>query len=154
MAAPSLVHTVRFERTPWGDPSSEETELLPYVDGVSLVELVRGYEAAAGYDVPGSYAGLVLEHFHYGDLTAYLRGEPETSYWRSKGMIALLGCDCGEVGCWPLEAHVVADGDEVVWRSFSQPHRPKRNYADFGPFRFRRSQYDAAVRKVIDGPAV
>jgi hypothetical protein len=52
-----------------GDGPAPARELLLYVDNVSLVELVSGYEHAAGFDVPGAYAGLVLDHHKFGDLT-------------------------------------------------------------------------------------
>jgi hypothetical protein len=119
--------------------------LHPFVDDVSLVALVAGYEHAAGFDVPGTYAGLVLDHFRHGDLTAYLTGEPEAAYRARHGVIALLGCDCGEVGCWPFEAQVIVENDLVTWRGFHQPFRPQRDYASFGPFTFGRSQYEAAI---------
>jgi hypothetical protein len=93
-----------------------------------------------------SIAGIVLDHFNFGDLTAYLTGRPDPVYGAESGVIALLGCDCGEVGCWPLEARVLVDDDLVTWRGFGQPHRPKRDYGSFGPFTFRRSQYERAVR--------
>jgi hypothetical protein len=31
----------------------------------------------------------------------------------------LLGCDCGEVGCWPLEARIIADAETVIWTGFA-----------------------------------
>jgi len=141
------VREVRFDVRPWDedDPASVR-ELLPHVDDVSLVDLVSGYEHAARYDVPGAYAGIVLDHFNVGDLTEYLNGDPHSAY-RGRGVIALLGCDCGEVGCWPLEARVVVDEDVVTWRGFTQPFRPERDYGSFGPFVFRRSQYEQAVRE-------
>jgi hypothetical protein len=142
------VRRVRFDVRPWSDGLDPARELLPYVDNVSLVELVSGYERAAGFDVPGAYAGVVLDHFNFGDLAAYLTGKPDTAYWADKGVIALLGCDCGEVGCWPLEARVLVDDGHVTWRGFTQPFRPQRDYGAFGPFVFRRSQYERAVREV------
>ncbi|WP_189334929.1 hypothetical protein [Actinoplanes ianthinogenes] len=110
------------------------------------MDLVAGYERAAGFDVPGQYAGLVVDFFRYGDLTDYLLGRPEGGDRGDLGAIALLGCDCGEFGCWPLQAQVVADEERVTWRGFVQPHRPKRDYWDFGPFVFERRQYEQAVR--------
>ncbi|RKN31829.1 hypothetical protein [Micromonospora musae] len=115
---------------------------------MSLVDLVSGFEHAAGHDVPGTYAGIILDHFNFGDLGAYLTGRPDSAY-SGKGLIALLGCDCGEVGCWPLEAQVITAEDSVMWRGFSQPYRPKRDYGDFGPFVFRRNQYERAVREAV-----
>nr|WTA66420.1 hypothetical protein OHB51_28705 [Micromonospora sp. NBC_00855] len=37
----------------------------------------------------------------------------------------------------------------VIWRGFSQIYRPQRDYGDFGPFVFERSQYERAVREVV-----
>jgi hypothetical protein len=45
-----------------------------------MVDLVRGYESAALRRC-GAYAGIVLEHFNYGDLTSYLTGTP---YWAGR----------------------------------------------------------------------
>jgi hypothetical protein len=141
---------VRFDVRPWGRPCGDdpdpERELLPCVDDVSLVDLISGYEHAAGFDVPGAYAGLVLDRFNFGDPTAYLLGRPDSAYWTKVGVIALLGCDCGEVGCWPLQARVLVDDDHVTWLGFSQPFRPQRDYGSFGPLTFRRSQYERAIR--------
>src|SRR5690606_38340498 len=52
-----------------------------------------------------------------------LMGEPDTRYWINRGAVALLGCECGEVGCWPLNAQVFHDGGLVTWRGFAQPFR-------------------------------
>ncbi|MCW2144651.1 hypothetical protein [Actinoplanes cyaneus] len=120
-----IIRRVRFDVRPWGDGADPARELHPFVDNVSLVELVAGYEHAAGFDVPGTYAGLVLDHFNFGDLTAYLIGEGEAAYQADRGVIALLGCDCGEVGCWPLESQVLVEKDLVTWRGFTQPFRPR-----------------------------
>jgi hypothetical protein len=144
-----LIRKIRFRVRSWGHAPDSARELLPYIDNVSLVDLVSGYEQAAGYDVPGAYAGIVLDHFNFGDLTAYLTGHPDSAYWAERGVIALLGCDCGEVGCWPLEACVLIGDDLVTWRGFAQPHRPTRDYGSFGPFTFRRSQYERAVREAV-----
>jgi hypothetical protein len=122
---------------------------VPYVDNVSLIDLISGYEHAAGFDVPGEYAGLVLSRFSFGDLTAYLGGRPDSRYWAKLGVIALLGCTCGEVGCWPLDAEVIADRQQVTWRGFNQPFRPNRDYGSFGPLTFRRTQYDSAIRQIV-----
>lgn len=89
---------VRFDIRPWGRPWGDdpdpERELLPCVNDVSLVDLISGYEHAAGFDVPGAYAGLVLDRFNVGDLTAYLLGRPDSAFWTKVGAILLLGCDC------------------------------------------------------------
>ena len=149
MRSQAVVRKVHFEVGPWGAGPDKARELLPFVDGVSLRELVSGFEHVAGYDLAGRYVGIVLDHFDFGDLATYLSGQPDSCYWAKHGAIALLGCDCGEVGCWPFEAHVLTIGDLVIWRDFAQPHRPKRDYGSFGPFAFRRTQYEHAVRKAV-----
>jgi hypothetical protein len=149
VSAPPVIRKVRFEVRPWGNGPDPSRELLPYVDDVSLVDLVSGYEHAAGYDVAGKYAGLVLDHFNFGDLSSYLTGHPDSAYWAKIGAVALLGCDCGEVGCWPLQVEVLTADDVVTWRGFTQPYRPRRDYGTFGPFVFRRTHYEHSVRKAV-----
>jgi hypothetical protein len=136
---------VRFEVRPWEDSGHE---LLPLVDGMSLADLVSDFERAAGYRPTGGYAGLVLEHSNFGDLGNYLHGEADSPYWRES--VALLGCNCGELGCWPLQARIQADDDWVTWTAFTQPHRPNRDYSTFGPFTFRRTQYDEALHEAVE----
>lgn len=47
----------------------------------------------------------------------------------------LLGCECGEPGCWPLMARVEVGAEQVAWSDFEQPHRRDNwAYAGFGPF--------------------
>jgi hypothetical protein len=60
------------------------------------------------------------------------------------GDIYLLGCQCGEVGCWPLTTRVTVNNNRVLWDSFRQPHR-ERDYSRFGPFVFDLDQYRNAV---------
>jgi hypothetical protein len=43
------------------------------------------------------------------------------------------------------EAPVRVEDATVTWDGFRQPHRPKRDYAGFGPFVFDLSTYRAAA---------
>lgn len=146
------VRRVSFRVEPWDDPGGREggRELVPYVDDARLVDLVSTYEQAARFDVAGGYAGLVLDHFNYGDLNEYLTGAPRYAFGDTPGTIALLGCNCGDVGCWPLLAQVVLTNDLATWRNFTQPHRPNRDYTPFGPFTFRLPQYQQAVNTLTN----
>ncbi len=119
--------------------------LVPAVDGRPLTELVATYESQHGYKPAGGYAGIIPAYFDFGDLVRYYEAR-EDRQWPSAGHAWLLGCDCGEVGCWPLTARITVTGAEVMWSHFSQQHRPSRDYGGFGPFLFERVQYTTAVR--------
>ena len=97
-------------------------------------------------DIAGGYAGLVIEFFKYPPLSQYYMVEgDEDGYWKSEGGIYLLGCECGEVGCWPLIARVTSTANTVTWDGFKQPHRAERDYSKFGPFIFDAEQYQSAI---------
>jgi hypothetical protein len=123
----------------------------PILDGISLVELVSAFERKMGFDVVGGYGGLIPQWFNYGSLNRYFLGDFEPdSFFAKKGGIYLLGCDCGEVGCWPLSARLETDNHNVKWVEFRQEHRPQWDYLGFGPFVFDKDQYKQAVAMLRD----
>lgn len=118
------------------------------VDGVPLREIIEETEARfpdAG-DVAGDYAGIVdwqltsADHFLGGPGSDLGCGAPTKT--------VLLGCSCGETGCWPLMARVEADERLVRWSGFEQPFRPEWDYGALA-FTFDRGQYEAALRSVF-----
>lgn len=120
-------------------------EVRVLIDGRDLVEIVREAEALwAEQDgqpqLAGAYSGLCPELWNtlpeqYGD-----------------GRAAVLGCECGEPGCWPLRVRITISETTVTWDEFSQPYRPAWRYGGVGPFSFPRSDYDAAVAQLrIEG---
>jgi hypothetical protein len=156
MPSPQPIRIVRFDIRLSGDGSDPARLLLPYVDDVSLVDLISDYENAAGFDVPGAYAEVIIDNIE-GGLAPYLLGRPDPADRTDRDAIALLGCRaCGMVDCWPLETQVFIADDLVTWTNFSQPFRPHRDYTHFGPFVFRRHQYEHAWPKAgnhIMGPS-
>lgn len=120
------------------------TALVPHIDGMSLVALVAGYETERGFEPAGSYSGIIPAYFSFGDLALYYEAR-ESPQWPRPDHAWLLGCDCGEVGCWPLTARITITGDSVIWSHFQQGHRPGWDYTGFGPFIFDRDQYAQAV---------
>lgn len=130
------------------EPLAGAQSLLPLVDGASLADLVSSFEAKHDYGPTGSYRGFIPSYFSYGPLEPYFLGAAASDYWADIGGIYLLGCKCGEVGCWPLVARVTVSGEDVMWSDFAQPHRPARDYTEFGPFVFDKVHYLAAVRAV------
>jgi len=123
-------------------------QIVVEINRTPLVDLVSAYEASCGYRPLGGYAGLIPEHFNFGELVDYFLGR-DNGQWPRPGRAWLLGCDCGELGCWPLEAMVHVSDDLVVWSGFRQPHRPDRDYTGFGPYVFDREQYQQAVSAAV-----
>ncbi len=69
---------------------------------------------------------------------------------------AVLGCTCGIIECWFLQALITIGEEVVTWSDFGQFHRDWRY--DLGPFVFGRSQYESELVKqpselVSDPPA-
>lgn len=126
--------------------------LTPVVDGTPLTALVEAFESEHGLTPAGGYGGLVPEFFKYGPLDRYFMGEPEGALWKDGQY--LLGCSCGEVGCWPLEAKIQREGETIVWKEFAQPHRPARDYSVFGPFVFDLKQYSEKLAEMVQRLAV
>ena len=122
--------------------------LTPVVDGGPLTGLVAEFESCQGYSPSGGYAGLVPDYFRFGDLSRYLLGQ-EDGQWPRPGYAWLLACDCGEVGCWPLEARIITGAETVTWTGFAQPHRRARDYQGFGDFIFDRASYEHAVCEAV-----
>ena len=95
-------------------------------------------------DLAGSYASLTLEAI--GSDLNHFRGTPVAS-WFGDGDTVLLGCECGEWGCWPLTTSVDVGSSQVVWRGFRQGHR-SWDLSALGPFTFDRSQYESALTSI------
>jgi hypothetical protein len=96
-------------------------EVVPRIDGIALTVLIDGFEAHAGMQPAGdAYGGLIPQYFRFGPMDGHF-------YGRSAGAMGpktpVLGCECGEWGCWPLMARITVTADLVVWDSFEQPHR-------------------------------
>ncbi len=123
--------------------------ITPCVDGIKLSTLAEEFERGRGMvDPAGGYGGLIPEFFQYGPLDRYFLGKSEASYFaRMQGRIYVLGCECGDVGCWPLTCMISAE-DRITWQGFVQPHRPARDYSAFGPFVFTLEQYEEALRSL------
>ena len=123
--------------------------VTPAVNGSPLSDMITVFERQQGFEPAGGYSGLIPDHFNYGRLDQYFLGAAKDSFW-AQG-VYLLGCECGEVGCWPLQCQIRTDGNNVVWENFSQPYRPERDYSHFGPFVFDGEQYRTAVADLEAG---
>jgi hypothetical protein len=126
----------------------EALAVTPVLDGVPLTKLIDDFETNRGFDAAGGYAGLVPGHYRFGPLNCHFLADSDefdlAADWEIPD-VYLLGCTCGEVGCWPLTSTITKSANTVTWSDFGQPHRPNRLYTAFGPFHFEFTQYEAAV---------
>lgn len=115
---------------------------MPTIGGQTLIDLVTDFEQTTRMNPAGGYAGLVLGSYNFGDPAELLLGVTVPARGERT---PLLGCECGEWGCWPLLARIRVADSTVIWDDFAQPHRPDRDYSGFGPFRFPEPDYRGAV---------
>jgi hypothetical protein len=136
---------IRFEVGKRDDPVGGIVDAVAvFVNGRNLTEIMREIElpfaARDGKpDLAGSYVGLPPEAVFL--PSQRLLGRPEEHYDDWRGKIAVLGCGCGVVGCWPLLVKITTEEERVFWNNFEQPHRRRWHYDALGPFVFDRSQY-------------
>lgn len=119
------------------------------VNGKDLAELAgdveRPFASAEGHpEIAGQYQGLAWHEV--AAPSRHLLGEPLAWTMADENeRVTLLGCECGEAGCWPLVARIELDDETVRWSNFAQPHRPTWRYDSLGPFTFDRRAYEEAL---------
>jgi hypothetical protein len=118
------------------------------VDGVALEEHARRAELRSAKDdqqehLAGAYGGLTPLHAVCWPSRHFLGAPPLPT---AEGDTVLLGCDCGDWGCWPLAARVHVTSLTVTWQEFRNGHRPAWDLSRLGPFEFERGQYESALR--------
>lgn len=123
-----------------------------YVGGRRLQDMVRpveqGFADAEGTpDLAGSYAGMHDLAIRW--PSRHFLGNPVLS-WFGDGDTILLGCICGDPGCWPLTARVEVTEEIVTWRNFRTGHRDW-DLSTFGPLVFDRGQYERALQSTGGG---
>jgi hypothetical protein len=121
-----------------------DVSVVPTIDGIRLTDIVHNYERTMGYLPADAYGGLIPSWFNFGPLDHHYEGR---GFCAPQAVV--LGCECGEWGCWPLLASVTAHAGSVTWSEFSQSHRPGWDYEAMGTFRFDRPQFDSAVQDLI-----
>lgn len=140
---------LRFDVVPLSsDPElSKVKQVVPCIDGRSLVEIVAEFEDAQGYTSRSQLGGIVPAFFKFGPLDRYYLGQHER--WSGEKDVAVLLCVCGEFGCGPFYAHVTVNDDEVAWAEFHRPGHVQSDYSAIGSFAFPGSEYREAVRDAV-----
>jgi len=93
----------------------------------------------------GAYEGLLRSEI--GEARKHYLGNGRKRYQSGK-KTAVLGCNCGEPGCWPFLVSIVADNKFVHWSEFEQPHRKSWMYDTVAPLIFDRHQYETAIMAI------
>jgi hypothetical protein len=149
--------TIAFEKRPYID-GSRDGGIRIFLNGRDLVDLLRKTELPFAHregaeSIAGAYSGLPPGPDTCPPSKHFL-GDPSWEIYRYGNKTQVLGCECGEPGCWPLVCRITIDGAVVRWTEFEQPHRsgenslPAWSYDAFGPFQFDRQQYEAAVQQL------
>src|SRR5262245_45170198 len=145
---------IEFINRPYRD-GDRDSGIQIKINGRDLVELVRAVENPFAYkegaaSISGAYAGLPPNEETLPPSKHFL-GEPSAALYRYGAKTQVLGCECGEVGCWPLLCLIEAGPTRVRWAQFEQPHRNGKGarlpwrYEGLGPFEFDRGQYERAL---------
>jgi len=149
----NVLTVISFLVEPFDGGQRAAFSVTPLFDGVPLIRLVEDFERTHQFDKIGGHAGIVPRNYRFGPLNCHflpeLFGEDLYGDWKITGRY-LLGCNCGEVGCWPLTASISETDVVVTWDTFYQPHLPSRDYSAFGPFHFDFDQYREAVNEVAE----
>ena len=79
-------------------------------------------------------------------LEQYYLGNDEACWGVDENKTEILGCNCGNAGCWPLLCKISIQGNKVIWSEFEQPHRDDDwDYSNFEGFVFDKQQYLNAI---------
>lgn len=137
--------TVQFEV----DGSSGTTEITISINGTGLIDLVRTVEQPwadreGNPRLAGSHMG--LGPWAIGGSSMHFLGNPH-AVWFDDGDTVLLGCQCGDWGCWPLVADIHASDAQVAWSRFRLGHRDW-DLSALGPFTFDRARYELALQRL------
>ena len=147
-----LLNTLSLDVQPSDAPLAREgsVEVVPLIDGRDLRDLVFRFERDSGFDDPaGGYGGILVGWgIRASSVPDYYLGRVESPL-RGMGRIAVLGCSCGDLECWPLSAAVELGRSRVTWSHVRQPFRD-RDYGGFGPFEFDRAAYEGAIEEAME----
>jgi hypothetical protein len=140
---------IAFKLTQAESNPAAETVLI-IVNGEPLESLARVVEmpyakAEGQLNLAGDYAPLTLFDIS-ADVNHFLTKPVAT--WFEDGDAVLMGCPCGEWGCWPLSVKIEVNEATVVWSQFRNGHRDW-DLSSLGPFTFERTEYEVALQALV-----
>ena len=132
------------------DDPDEWADVAIFIDGVSLIDLVKQYEESRDYYPAGSYGWSPVRWAP--PHSRHFLGESDWTTNGGRALLLVCGCQC--LGCWDFNGRIIMTADHAEWTDFEQVHRKPGSpgghwdYSGFGPFRFDRQQYEAALAAV------
>lgn len=122
------------------------------VDNQLLADIMKTYEMPMAKkegspSIAGSYDAIEVPS----SPEQYYLGEDGASCGQEGNKTALLDCECGCSGCWPLLCKISIQGKKIIWSDFEQPCRgvdsaaPHWDYSAFENFVFEKEQYLHAI---------
>jgi hypothetical protein len=137
-------------------PVGDDVGVEISIDGRPLLELVRDAESRFDSQFAGRYAATPLDYL---GLVA-LRDDGRSVYagpgaFGGREGVPILVCDCGQAGCWALDADIYIQEETVLWACLSSTL--SRRYADadyksIDPLVFERQAYFEEVARLA--PAI
>ena len=136
------------------EDASEENDLVVnvYVNNKNLKDILKEYENQFDKESAGKYEGIRLLYFD--DVIKHFTGNIKESILNFSGKSQLLGCPCGEPGCWPFFANIKIDKNKIIWNGFEQPHRKINSpggywdYCNLKAFEFDKNDYESKLLKL------
>jgi hypothetical protein len=118
-----------------------------YLNNVNLIEFIKQYEVQFEPKIAGGYEGLNTNYLD--NLYEHLYGNlDENDLFNYNGKTQVLGCNCGESGCWPLLVKITVNDETIVWSDFEQPHRSEDSaggywdYSNLKQLEFDKKDYE------------
>ncbi|RUT46595.1 hypothetical protein EJP82_12155 [Paenibacillus anaericanus] len=124
-----------------------------YINDENLIEFIKRFEMQFQPNIAGGYEGLNINFIT--DICEHFSGElNENDLFNYGGKTQILGCNCGEPGCWPLVVKITVKDQHIIWSDFEQPHRSEEseggfwNYSQVAPLEFNRKVYEEQLKSI------
>ena len=102
------------------DSGYESSLVNIFIDDIPLAKIMKAYEmpmaTKEGHpDLAGGYHAIEV----LSSLEKYYLGKDKADWGDEENKTALLGCECGTVGCWPLLCKISLQGNRLFGLSLS-----------------------------------
>jgi hypothetical protein len=109
---------------------------VPFINGKSLVDIIKEAELKYDKSLAGSYDGIRPD---------LLFNELKDGSIHDINKSRILECECGVDGCWSLLMSVKESDKFISWSDFEQIHRTNWSLSEVGPFKFDKLDYRKKV---------